>query len=187
MTAVFPKRPCGGAGRGLRRRPGGGLCFEHPGGRLFVAALAACAALCVLCGLGGLESAAWLCAGLVIRPQQLGAFRTAAQADYVRRMVEHLRTNFPEECRARGYDPESLHAHVSRAVVEAERYGVREEADLQLYLECLALLGPDFDREVDWAADALNRPDLDGTAKMDAIHDHLVVKFINEAASREGV
>ena len=117
---------------------------------------------------------------LVIRREQFDTFKAALQSDYVRQIVEHLQVRFPEECRARCYNSRVLTGLVSQAIDDTNRYGVQQASDLQLYLECLVLLRPNFDKETDWAASILNRPDLDGTAKMDAIHDHLVVKFLNE-------
>lgn len=125
--------------------------------------------------------------GLIIRPKQFDAFKAALRAAYVRQMVEHLQVRFSKECRSQGYNSYLLTDLVSQAINDADRYGVRQASDLQLYLECLALLGPTFDNETDWAASILSQTDLDGTAKMDAIHDHMVVKFANEYSTSEDV
>jgi len=120
--------------------------------------------------------------GLIIRRKQLDSFSAALRADYVRQMVQHLQDCFPEECQAHDYNFQSLTSLVSKAIDDAESYGIQQPFDLQLYLECLAMLGPKFNSEAIWA-NILERLDLDGTTKMDAIHDHLIVKFAHECSA----
>lgn len=119
---------------------------------------------------------------LIIRNKQFDSFKAKQRSDYVRRMVQHLQDQFPADCRTHDYNFKSLSSLVSNAVDEAEIYGIDQPSDLQLYLECLAMLGPTFNREAS-LANVLTRLDLDGTAKMDAIHDHLIVKFARECSA----
>jgi len=123
-----------------------------------------------------------LCCGmsLVIRREQVETFKAALRVKYVQQMVAHLHARFPEECQRHGYNSQVLTDLVSHGITAAESYGIWQAHDRQLYLECLALLGSRFDTEIVWATRILSQSDVEGTAKMDAIHEHLVVTCVNE-------
>jgi len=95
---------------------------------------------------------------------------------FVARMVRHLEDAFSEEIASHGIDKTELEPLVRRGVRDAETYGVVCEDDLELYIQCMALLGPQFDREPDlaWAGRILLQTDLTGSEKMDRINDHLL-------------
>jgi len=95
---------------------------------------------------------------------------------FVRRMIAHLRTDFSEEVAARNLRGEDFEPLVRRGIANARGYGVQNEGDLQLFLECMVMLGPSFDKDGarPWAAQILQRADLAGHEKMDQIGDHLV-------------
>jgi hypothetical protein len=111
-----------------------------------------------------------------IRNEQVEAFSRRLEDRFVDRTAAHLRVAFPKEVEKQGLDDEGLKALGRRGLADANRHGVVNEADVARYIECMLLLGPDFDADprYRWAGQALARADLDGEAKMDVIDDHLI-------------
>ncbi len=109
---------------------------------------------------------------LVIRNQQMQAFREAALTDFVKRMAAHLRQACPEPTRKLA-EPE-LHGRIRAGIEKAEKFGVTDENDVRRYLEYVAELGPEFPDAPGhaWAAEILKIQDLSGTKKMNRIDDH---------------
>ena len=95
---------------------------------------------------------------------------------FTSRMVDRLRLIFPKQIVEQNLMESDLLPLVQQGIKTAESYGVVGEMDVELYIDCLVLLGPRFDtdQQFAWAGDSLRRSDIDGTAKMDFIHDHLV-------------
>jgi len=114
-----------------------------------------------------------------IRKEQIEAFSESLKEAYVVRMAAHLRDDFPEQLESQGLQEDDLEPLVRQGMADAEKYGVVYESDVQLYLECLVLLGPKFDRDrkYPWARQTLRRKDLDGAAKMDEIEQYLVFEL----------
>jgi len=113
---------------------------------------------------------------LNLREDQMEALGRAGEETFVTRMADHLRRDFPAELQRHGIAPAQVEDLVRRGMADARGYGVEYEADLQLYLECLLLLGPAFDRDpqLPWARAILTRGDLDGAGKMDQIDEALL-------------
>ncbi len=111
---------------------------------------------------------------MVIRSEQFSALEQAHRQSYVVSNAARLRRDFPEELRQRGIDSPQLEVLVRQAIADAAQYGVDAGEDLRLYLDCIALLGPGFDRAVGWAARILGRDDVDGGQKMGEINDYLI-------------
>jgi len=111
-----------------------------------------------------------------IRNEQVEVLSRRLEDRFVDRTAVHLRANFPREVEKHEFDDEGLKALCRRGLVDARRYGVLNEADVERYIECMLLLGPGFDADplYPWAGQALARADLDGEAKMDVIDDHLI-------------
>jgi hypothetical protein len=95
---------------------------------------------------------------------------------FARRMAERMRNLFAKELIEQNIADEQLLPTVRRAMADAAGYGVIGEMDLELYIDCVAFFGPSFDKSsnVPWAGETLQRTDIDGTAKMDIIHDYLI-------------
>jgi hypothetical protein len=112
---------------------------------------------------------------LVIRSEQLEVFSQAMQDRFVEQMVRHLTTDFPSEVRGLGVDRAGLEGLVRQGIVQAREYGIEYDDDLQLYLDCMVLLGPQFnaDPRYPWAATILNDGDKDGETKMAEISQYL--------------
>jgi hypothetical protein len=111
---------------------------------------------------------------LVIRQEQIDAFKGHMIAEFVERMVVHLPQTFPEQLHAMP-EPE-LHSLVHQGIEKADGYGVVLETDVQRYLECMVMLNPKFDTtpETEWAGKILNDGTLTGTQKMDSIDNHMI-------------
>ena len=94
----------------------------------------------------------------------------------VAEMVHHLRDDFTKQRAIHGIEERDLEPLIVRGIDDAKRYGVVHKADVEFYLECLAMLGPGFDRdkEIPWAGEILGRNDLDGSAKMEEIRQHII-------------
>ena len=113
---------------------------------------------------------------MIIRREQLSAFSAAMRQEFVQRSAQRLKSDFAAHLLRQNVPPDGLEDWVSRGVDAARKYGVVRDGDVSLYLDCMALLGANFDRDRrwPWAGQILNRTDLDGEAKMDRIHDRLL-------------
>jgi hypothetical protein len=114
---------------------------------------------------------------LRIRQEQMEALSETLRARFVRCQVARLRTAFaPELARLGLHDGAALAQTVERTIDMAATYGVHNEQDVELFLDCTMMLGPEFDRDprLPWASSILQRYDLTGTEKMSLMHDHLL-------------
>ena len=111
-----------------------------------------------------------------IRKEQMEAFSQGQEEAFMRRMVTHLRDDFGKERLALSIPESALEDLVRQGMESARGYDVIYTRDVKLYLECLVILGPKFDRDrkIPWAREILRDQDRDGRAKMDEIHDHLL-------------
>src|SRR5262245_52446241 len=108
-----------------------------------------------------------------IRKEQMDALARHLEESFALRMVRHLLDDFPVQVAALELQEKDLPPLVRRGMANAERYGVVYEEDVERYIECLVLLGPDFDQDprYPWAAEILNKKELSGRAKMDQVAD----------------
>jgi hypothetical protein len=95
---------------------------------------------------------------------------------FARRMTDRLRDVFAVELAEQRITCEQLSPIVRQAMADAANYGVIGEMDLELYIDCIAMLGVGFDRgeSFPWVSATLQRTDIDGTGKMGIIHDYLI-------------
>lgn len=112
---------------------------------------------------------------LTIRKSQIEAFVKSQEDAFVKRMVDHLQKDFPAEITNKEILEKDLPHLVRNGLYSAYRYGIKYEDDVKLYIECIALLGPEFDtcEKFPQVREILNREDLDGEDKMDEISDFL--------------
>ena len=82
---------------------------------------------------------------LVIRKEQIDVFEKKITEEFYKRMINRLSNTYPEETSA--ISDESLLAMITSASVKAESSGIVEEEDVQRFLGCMVMHGPDFDRE----------------------------------------
>ena len=110
----------------------------------------------------------------VIRPEQFEALSAQEFRRFKADLAAHLRANFPE--RTEALSEAALGETIDTAIERAAPFGITSEDDLQRSLEYVMLYGPDMDtnRETPWIGEILARADLDGTAKLNAMDDHLL-------------
>jgi hypothetical protein len=113
---------------------------------------------------------------LTIRSEQMAVFTLQFESRFARRMAGHLKETFPKEVARQGLSDERLELLALRGLSDARNYGVVNEGDVERYIECMVVLGPQFDTDgqFPWAGQALQNAALDGEAKMDRIDEHLV-------------
>ena len=109
---------------------------------------------------------------LKIRPVQFQAFQVYLRQTFPERMIRHLRDRFPQET---AKEPD-LRLLVNDGIERASLYALEQEAEVRRYLECMMVLGREFDRDekYPWAGRILVREDLNGDAKMNEIEEHML-------------
>ena len=109
-----------------------------------------------------------------IRPEQMRVFAKSARETFLRRQAARLRSSFPVETET--LETADLESLVEDAFDRARSYGVINQQDVELFLDCTMMLAQDFDTNprFPWASRSLNRAKLTGTEKMSLIHDHLL-------------
>ena len=113
-----------------------------------------------------------LCTAAVIALYPLAlAGRDYRSDDFVERMVRHLWEDLGPHCEAQGLWKGTLEPFVRRGMAAAAGYGLRSEGGIQQYLDCMVVLGPDFDhrKEHAWAGEILRNKDLGPGEKTEAL------------------
>ncbi|MSQ48570.1 MAG: hypothetical protein EXR78_09365 [Deltaproteobacteria bacterium] len=113
---------------------------------------------------------------LRIRQEQMEALSAVMRTAFVRRVVARLRTDFTSEMEKLCLHDADLTPTVERIIDKAATYSVRNEQDVELFMDCAMMLGLEFDQDPSfpWARSILQRNDLTGTEKMSLIHDYLL-------------
>ena len=106
---------------------------------------------------------------LVIRKEQMEVLSAAMRDQFEWRMVDHLRTKFPD--RTQEFPDEKIRLVVQDSMRKAKGYNIEYEDDIRRFIEYLVIYGIRLDvrEETQWIGDILRRDDLTGTAKMDLI------------------
>lgn len=114
-----------------------------------------------------------------LRREQLVDLREDRIEAFVRRMALHLSNDLPEHCEKRGLTKESLEPFVREGMADAEAYGITSEPGVRQYLDCMIVLGLDFDEteEHAWAGDILRRDDLGPAEKAQALSWGMLTKI----------
>jgi hypothetical protein len=109
---------------------------------------------------------------LKIREEQMKAFVQAVLLGYEDRMVIHLRSSFPEQTKT--LPEHALREMIRTGMNKAEVYEVKDETDVERFLECMVRYGEDFDRDpqTSWAGEILRDEGFNGTEKMNQINDY---------------
>jgi len=102
-----------------------------------------------------------------IRAEQMDALNRHMEEDFVERMTAHLRRFFPEWARMSG--EQGVVRTVRLGMERARSYRITAERDVSRYIDVMAALGDDFDKEA-WAAGILNR-DSNAHARMNLVFD----------------
>jgi hypothetical protein len=113
-----------------------------------------------------------------IRHEQMAMFAKCARETFITTQVKRLRSIFSKETEA--LDSVALKSLIEDAFDCANSYGVVNEQDLELFLDCTLLLARDFDRDPQfpWAGRSLNDANMTGTEKMSLIHSHLLFRGV---------
>jgi len=111
---------------------------------------------------------------LHIRPEQMDALSDYMLWRFKGRMVTHLRKTHSKKLQK--VPDGELKAMVETGIERAKKYDVINEGDVQLFIECMVILGPGFDcdKNFPWAGDILSRKDIDGQVKMAQISEYLI-------------
>ena len=111
---------------------------------------------------------------LHIRKGQMELLKQNELRKFVERVMSHLRNDFTEDVKE--MSDEQLREFVETGIKTSKKYDVVNERDIQLYLDCMVIINPEFDRDskVPWAQKILNKKDIDGRAKMAQISEYLV-------------
>lgn len=89
--------------------------------------------------------------------------RTTFTAD----MRAYLLAEYPEICAS--LTDAQLTSVVEHGMARSARYGIDLAPDVHRYIDLMFQLGPDFDRELDWARSILHRPDFTGQIRIDVL------------------
>jgi hypothetical protein len=106
---------------------------------------------------------------LIIRNEQLEVFDDYLFKQFVEDMIAHLRTNFPNQVKP--MNETDLRKMIEDGIDRAEQYDVINVGDVERFLECMVILGQNFDNDIQntWAGDILRDKNTNGTDKMDEI------------------
>jgi hypothetical protein len=104
----------------------------------------------------------------------MDAFSDSMEKTFISHMSVHLRSDFSLQIVLLKLNNTTLAAMIRRGIEKARSYGVTQEPDIELYLESMLLLGPDFDQRIGWGAAALQDKTLNSRYKMDAINEYLL-------------
>ena len=112
---------------------------------------------------------------IMIRKEQMDHFSKVAEDAFEKKMVEYLQAEFSEELRNLKLDEKALRGFVRQGIDAARKYKVSNAYDVQRYLACGLILGPEFDVSdaTSWAGEILRLVDVGGEEKMDRIEHRL--------------
>jgi hypothetical protein len=116
---------------------------------------------------------------MIIRRQQFATFEHQRAMSFTRKMTEHLRCNFAADLERDDVAPAALPGTVEGALDDARSlYGISSEDHLELYLECMAMLGPGFDRNDRGAKEILTRRAADPDERMSELNEYLIFGLV---------
>jgi hypothetical protein len=103
---------------------------------------------------------------LVIRAEQMDAFRRQLTAGLARRLLTRLVLLYPEHTAAQS--PSDLTTLIDAAITDARAYGIVSEDHLLHYLEFVLHYGPQFNdpQATPWASEILRQPNLTPAEKL---------------------
>ena len=109
---------------------------------------------------------------LIIRKEQMQAFREVAIKDFEDRTVVHLEKSFPEKSQELGESGvrEAIRHGIKRAAI----YKIKSKYGVEKYIEVMFMFGSDFDRDANlpWARRILSDRTLKGSkAKADHLYE----------------
>jgi hypothetical protein len=111
---------------------------------------------------------------MVIRQDQTNALRAGLRASFVRRMAAHLRDDFADDLKRQGLSAANLEPTVDDGMKRADEWGLTRQDHVQLFLECIAILGPSFDTTNGIVQGILSAPRRNAEEKMAELNDYLL-------------
>lgn len=112
---------------------------------------------------------------LQVAQSQLDEMSRLREQSFAADVARELRTAFAAQV-ARLRLEQNVERLVGLGIDRARSYGIRDEADIRTYIQCMVLLAPNFDRaeSFGWAADILRDAALTGRQKIGRISEHLL-------------
>lgn len=116
---------------------------------------------------------------LVIRKAQIEALLKSQEDSFIARMTDHLLRDFPKEISRFGIKENDLNLIIRKGLNSAYQYDITFENDMILYIECIAILGPDFDKNIKHyiVTEILTSRELNGSEKMDKISEYITFEL----------
>jgi hypothetical protein len=114
---------------------------------------------------------------MIIKQHQMSQMALLQTMVFVRKIIKHINDKFPEGCTTFGSTLKEQEDVILKGLKDAETYGICFEADFIFYIECLIVLGIDFDKKnksPQWANKILSDISLNGEEKMNLIHDRII-------------
>jgi len=95
---------------------------------------------------------------------------------FARVCLKKIKNKFPEGLAKAGVVENAEEDTMCKCIKEAKSYGIILQNDLLLYLECIVLLGLDFNKNesLRWPSEILNDSKLNGEQKMNMISENLI-------------
>ena len=111
---------------------------------------------------------------MVIRSDQVNALLVGLRLSFMRRMAAHLRVDFADDLKRHGLTAENVEPLVSEGIRRAADWGLNRQDHVQLFLECLAILGPLFDTTDGIVRAILQAPDRPAEDRMAELNDYIL-------------
>lgn len=107
---------------------------------------------------------------LIIKKSQLEQLSAHLRDRYVRTMIAHVKTEFPDRHAIFGDD--RVRELIESGIGKGERFGLASEQDVGALIHFMFLTEPDFDLRPDfqWAVDALRTGDLEPAERVDLLY-----------------
>lgn len=120
---------------------------------------------------------------LIIRKEQIDAFLKSQEDAFINKMVNHVKENFRNDLQKNEIREDELENIIRVGLGNGYHYGIIYEGDMNFFIECIAILGPGFDRNEKYPkiAEILNNKDIAGSDKMDQISDFLTFELSQPA------
>ena len=111
---------------------------------------------------------------LIIRQQQMEAFRSLLERDFVARLVVRAESRFPEQAR-QANGRAGLEARIVAAVGRARKYGLTSKRDVTRFIDMDFTAGPDFELApgMEWARGILEISGLNGPTRLHRVETRL--------------
>jgi len=104
---------------------------------------------------------------LTIRAEQMKVLGQARQRRFETRIVAYLRRAYASHVSQ--LSDERLSDLIRRGIGDSAQYGIVGESDVSRYIGYVVTYGPEFHRELPWAAEILGTAKINGTQKMDRL------------------